>query len=294
MTLPYSRDATFAPLSQVPSATLNRAQDEIIAAYRGKGVVISPAAITGSVDNYNPTDLDIGGLPHAQVIRQDLSAAATLTGLAGGVAGRMIILVNIDPAFELTLAHDVTSTAANRFECPGQADVILAEEGSAAILWYDGTTSRWRVISVTPKRTQRLLVSAYHSFDHSGEWQFTDGYMVPNGAGACVMVLPITLPSGVVITSLKLRVGRDNVSQINAVFKSATAAGTLVDLADVSSSTGIGSGNEDLDMSADALWPSDGVTVATDRQYYFLITADAPDLDLKVYFADVTYRLPRG
>jgi hypothetical protein len=43
--------------------------------------------------------------------------------------------------------HDVTSTAANRFYCPGSVDLILNANDSVHIE-YDSTSSRWRVIGV--------------------------------------------------------------------------------------------------------------------------------------------------
>jgi len=39
--------------------------------------------------------------------------------------------------------HDATSTAANRFLCPGNVNLVVAANGTAEI-WYDVTTARWR------------------------------------------------------------------------------------------------------------------------------------------------------
>jgi hypothetical protein len=107
--------------------------------------VISPTAITGSNNNYNPT-----GLSGADTIRQALSAAATLTGLAGGTAGRIITIVNIATvqARTLTLSNESgSSTAANRFALPNGLNWIVPI-GGAIQLWYDGTSSRWRLFSI--------------------------------------------------------------------------------------------------------------------------------------------------
>lgn len=102
---------------------------------------ISPTAITGSNDNYAPT-----GLSTASTIRQDLSAAATLTGLTGGSDGRVIFLYNIATTAgrTLTFTHDATSTAANRFLCPGGVAYVVPPTGGV-VLQYDSTSSRWRV-----------------------------------------------------------------------------------------------------------------------------------------------------
>jgi len=110
---------------------------------------ISPTAITGSNDNYSPTSWNGA----RSWIRQDLSASATLTGLTATATGHLCVLVNITTtaARTLTLAHEsASSTAANRFLCPNQADYVIAPQ-EAAWLLYDGTSARWRVLgSVGP------------------------------------------------------------------------------------------------------------------------------------------------
>lgn len=103
---------------------------------------ISPAAIGGAVNDYAPT-----GFATASTIRQDLSAAANITGLAAGSDGRIIMLHNIDAVDTLTLNHDnAGSTAANRFFLPNNASVAIRPNGSVT-LRYDSTSSRWRLIA---------------------------------------------------------------------------------------------------------------------------------------------------
>jgi hypothetical protein len=111
---------------------------------------ISPSTISGSNDNYAPT-----GYATTQEIRQDLTAAATITGLAGGAAGRLVIVRNLNATYTLTLAHDVTSTAANRFYLPASTDLALPP-GTCALLKYDDTSSRWRLVSTTAKASEQV------------------------------------------------------------------------------------------------------------------------------------------
>lgn len=104
--------------------------------------VISPAAL-GAADNpdYAPT-----GFAGSRVIRLTSGGAATtLSGLAGGAAGRTVTLINIAANIITVLAESGLSTAANRFV---GAAVLAASgaAGSAATYWYDGTTARWRQI----------------------------------------------------------------------------------------------------------------------------------------------------
>ncbi len=97
--------------------------------------------IAAQADNYNPT-----GLATASVIRITLTGAQTITGLAGGADGRVVVVMNVDTADALTIAHEsASSTAANRFTLRGAANKILAAV-SAAWFMYDATASRWRLL----------------------------------------------------------------------------------------------------------------------------------------------------
>jgi len=100
---------------------------------------ISPTQLVANTDNWNPT-----GLATADVIRVNIDAARDLTGIAGGADGRVLLLINTT-AFTLTLKYDVTSTASNRFFCPGAADYALLAKG-AVMLIYDATATRWVVV----------------------------------------------------------------------------------------------------------------------------------------------------
>lgn len=101
---------------------------------------ISPAQLTGNTDNWSPT-----GLSTASVIRLSTDAARDITGIAAQPGGTLILLCNIGTQ-NAVLKHDVTSTAANRFLCPGSADFTLNANDSVKI-WYDPTSSRWRVVA---------------------------------------------------------------------------------------------------------------------------------------------------
>lgn len=79
-----------------------------------------------------------------RVLRIASNGAYNLTGLTGGGAGRRLTLLNTS-AFTITLTHDATSTAANRFFCPNNTNVSVRQNGSVEVT-YDSTSSRWRVI----------------------------------------------------------------------------------------------------------------------------------------------------
>ena len=97
---------------------------------------ISPAQIVSNTDNYNPT-----GLSTAAVLRLTTDASRNLTGIVGGVDGRILMVLNVG-SFPLVLKDDATSTAGNRFQLNG--DVTLGPD-EGALLWYDSTSSRWRL-----------------------------------------------------------------------------------------------------------------------------------------------------
>jgi hypothetical protein len=102
---------------------------------------ISPTALSGDVDNYDPT-----GNSTASVIRIDGGAAnRNITGLVGGSDGKIKVILNIGATNNLVLKNDTTSTAGNRFLFG--ADITLTPD-QGGTLWYDSTDSRWKCIGV--------------------------------------------------------------------------------------------------------------------------------------------------
>jgi hypothetical protein len=102
--------------------------------------ILSPAQITANTDNWAPTNHE-----KTRIFRLSTDASRNLTGLQGGVNGRRITISNVG-AQNLVFVHDATSTAANRFLCPGSVNFTLNANDSID-LWYDGTSSRWRLVS---------------------------------------------------------------------------------------------------------------------------------------------------
>lgn len=101
----------------------------------------SSIAIGASQNNYEPA-----GIAFESQLRLAPSGAYSLTGLASQTAGRIITIRNVGTN-TLTLTHDdASSTAGNRFYCPGSANVVIPVYGSS-IVQYDGTLSRWFVIA---------------------------------------------------------------------------------------------------------------------------------------------------
>lgn len=115
---------------------------------------LTPAAFTGNVNDYAPTNeadstiwrLDAGGTPR------------TITGIIAGVTGQVKCLVNIGTGTFTLPNEDVLSAAANRIRTNEFALSYELRERETACLWYDGGSTRWRLImGNTP---QRLFGSA--------------------------------------------------------------------------------------------------------------------------------------
>jgi hypothetical protein len=115
---------------------------------RSKAYVAGNQAVTWAAqqDNFARSGK---GIDH---LRVSLTGAQTLTGVVpdasanGSANGEVIVITNADSSDSLTIAHDATSTAANRFLCPASANYVQAFNTSTT--WrYDATSSRWRMVS---------------------------------------------------------------------------------------------------------------------------------------------------
>jgi hypothetical protein len=98
----------------------------------------APSQITSIQNDYNPSSVNCA-TSTTLLINSD--AARDITGLAGGVAGCEMRLVN-NGAFTITLKEqNASSTAANRFNTGG--DIALVSNAGVTLV-YDGFANRWR------------------------------------------------------------------------------------------------------------------------------------------------------
>ncbi len=80
------------------------------------------------------------------VYRLDTSADADLTGIVAGASGQVLLLTNVS-AYTISLRNEsASSSAANRFQLPDAADIDLSPD-AVALLWYDVTDLRWKVLA---------------------------------------------------------------------------------------------------------------------------------------------------
>lgn len=101
--------------------------------------IVSPPSLAADQNDYSPASFST-----AAHLRQDSSANVSITGLAAGTAGRLLLWTNISSARTQTFKNESSaSAAANRFALRGD---VTVEPGQSIWLWYDTTSSRWRVV----------------------------------------------------------------------------------------------------------------------------------------------------
>jgi hypothetical protein len=109
---------------------------------------VTAPIILADQDDYAPA-----GFADASVLRISTDAARNITGLAGGSAGRTLLLLNVG-GFTITLKHESgSSTAANRFTFENAADVEITS-GGGILLTYSAASSRWRSTASTGRLRQ--------------------------------------------------------------------------------------------------------------------------------------------
>src|SRR5436305_6282375 len=101
--------------------------------------VVSPPQITANQNDYNPA-----GAATASVLQLSSDASRNITGMAGGAEGRLVSLVNIGGQPIVLADESSSSSAANRFTLGASLTVAPKQ---AAMLRYDGTATRWRLIA---------------------------------------------------------------------------------------------------------------------------------------------------
>jgi hypothetical protein len=100
--------------------------------------ISSPTQITATQNDYNPSSVICST---AETLRLTSDASRDVTGLAGGVSGCQLVIMNVGSNPIVLKDQAAGSTATNRLALGG--DATIATQASYA-LRYDGTSSRWR------------------------------------------------------------------------------------------------------------------------------------------------------
>lgn len=115
--------------------------------------VISPTALAADQNDYSPP-----GNAAASIVRQNLSANVTITGLANGATGFLKTITNISGSHALTFENEsASSTAANRFALDRRNMTLWP--GESIDLYYDSTSSRWRPRSLLTTNSAHMPVT---------------------------------------------------------------------------------------------------------------------------------------
>ena len=93
--------------------------------------------ITANQNNY-----EVG---NSTVLRLSTDASRDITGLKGGLRGRVLIIINTGAEDIVLKDEDANSDAKNRIASHSGADITLGTEDGAFLL-YDRTSLRWRLI----------------------------------------------------------------------------------------------------------------------------------------------------
>lgn len=101
---------------------------------------IAPTQITANQNDYNPT-----GFADATVAILTSDAARDITGFASEVAGRIVYVFN-NGGFNITLKHQVTSTATRQIIGRGAADTVLTPK-TGTFLYYSPSLTKWLVMA---------------------------------------------------------------------------------------------------------------------------------------------------
>lgn len=112
---------------------------------------ITPTALAANTNNWAPT-----GFSTAYQVRVSSSSAVNLTGLAGGAAGREILLSNVG-SYVITLSGNSGSSSAGNLFLMG--DVALGP-GLSLTIYYDGTSAGWRLTETVATGKQTIWVPA--------------------------------------------------------------------------------------------------------------------------------------
>lgn len=95
----------------------------------------------------NKDDFDLEDRTEDTIFRLSSDASRDITGIVSGpgeLESRFLIVLNVGSNNIVLKDESASSTAANRFALNG--DITLAPDNSA-MLWYDGTSNRWRCMA---------------------------------------------------------------------------------------------------------------------------------------------------
>jgi len=119
--------------------------------------VLSPASISGTVNNYAPT-----GISSTSFLRLQPSAPTILTGIQAPTTNQILFIQNITGSTITLSNQNALSSIANRFSLG--VDITISAFGSA-ILFYDLNQIRWVCLGRNTASTSGISVSGQVLFN---------------------------------------------------------------------------------------------------------------------------------
>lgn len=153
--------------------------------------VISPSQITSDQDDYSPTGWD-----DATTVRLSFdSDINAITSFASATDGEQKTLRNVGSNPGYIPCEHPDGTAANRVACSETGQDYILQAGGTMVIEYDGTLSRWVVVSNTFDPSRNL--KGHHYFESVGATNGADwgtiGFGISSG-GNSTNVGTATLP----------------------------------------------------------------------------------------------------
>lgn len=150
MSLPTSRNTTYAPGSELKSADLNDLQDKIVDAYGGTWPITGKVIIYDEPSAAIITDFNPAGLSGASIVTVTSPGALTIESMVAQAYGRIVAIHNRNAASNITLTDRYASAGAGyQFLLTG-ANAVLSP-GDRRALWYDDGTDTgeagWRLFA---------------------------------------------------------------------------------------------------------------------------------------------------
>lgn len=136
------------------------------------GNVVTHNLSAGANDNAT-----IANIATANVVRFTCAGDAAVSGIAGGTAGKLLLIINADTTDYIQFIDEsISSSAANRITLNQVGPSVFLQPGQSAWLWYDGTSSRWRYIghydTLSTSNTSSASFRAHNSTATMG-WDLT-------------------------------------------------------------------------------------------------------------------------
>lgn len=104
------------------------------------GVIVAPLVAPATQDIAAGNDV---ATPTSRIVR--ITSGGPLTGFVAPTSGLLEFLLRNVSGVAVTISHEATSTAANRFDCPTGVNYVMADKCGCMVA-YSPAISRWVIM----------------------------------------------------------------------------------------------------------------------------------------------------